>query len=391
MFFKKILGQPPKGGIVDKGNGNEEGLRDPVEILKAAFFQISSRIIEKKELDTVLEIIVRESLKCLNAQRATVFLLDEKTGILKTQFAYTSNPLNDQVSLFEEKEVARKVIRQGRSFLLQQPKDFSEFFKYEERERKITSLISIPLYCRTIPARVLSVALINELRTFTEKDLQFLLIFGNQASIAMEIACLTDEIRKGIETQNHYERYLGNILEQLESLSDHEQRRIEEHIEKLLPKQPAQSEKRWATPQIDGAMAVCESLSSNSAWSRNGQQKNREEQMLQMEVENESLSFSEDFPGGGVFIRTPHPMDLGEQPLLKLYIPDGQEPIEVICKVVWTNKYGKETKHLHRGMGVKLMNLSPEMKKRIEKYILVNENKEISPEYWSISVVDAQP
>lgn len=69
-------------------------------------------------------------------------------------------------------------------------------------------------------------------------------------------------------------------------------------------------------------------------------------------------------------------------------IPDGQDPIALNCKVVWTNKYGKENKHLHRGMGVKLVEVSPEARKRIEKFFYLNDNKELSSEYWRMSIVN---
>ena len=62
-------------------------------------------------------------------------------------------------------------------------------------------------------------------------------------------------------------------------------------------------------------------------------------------------------------------MDLGDQFALKLQLPDGGEPIEVACKVIWTNRYGQESKHLRRGMGVKFLNPADGIQKRIEKYI----------------------
>ncbi len=69
-------------------------------------------------------------------------------------------------------------------------------------------------------------------------------------------------------------------------------------------------------------------------------------------------------------------------------IPDGQDPIALNCKVVWTNKYGKENKHLPRGMGVKLVEVSPEARKRLEKFFYLNDNKELSSEYWRMSIVN---
>jgi Tfp pilus assembly protein PilZ len=100
--------------------------------------------------------------------------------------------------------------------------------------------------------------------------------------------------------------------------------------------------------------------------------------MLRVEFADAPLSLADDLTLGGVFIRTPNPLELGEQFVLKLHMSDGGEPIEVACKVIWTNKYGQESKHLHRGMGVKFLNLAEGVKKRVEEYIKTQKKKEPS-------------
>jgi Tfp pilus assembly protein PilZ len=73
--------------------------------------------------------------------------------------------------------------------------------------------------------------------------------------------------------------------------------------------------------------------------------------------------------GGGAFIPTSNPMELGEQFSMKLHLFDGRDPMEVGCKVIWANKYGKEGKGLRRGMGIKFLNPQPEVQKRIEESV----------------------
>ncbi|MBI5967179.1 MAG: PilZ domain-containing protein [Deltaproteobacteria bacterium] len=91
--------------------------------------------------------------------------------------------------------------------------------------------------------------------------------------------------------------------------------------------------------------------------------------MLRVEFADSSLGLADDLTDAGLFIRTPNPLELGEQFLLKLHMPDSGGPIEVACKVIWTNKYGKESRDLHRGMGVKFLNPQPEIQRRIEDSI----------------------
>jgi Tfp pilus assembly protein PilZ len=343
-----------------------------------AIFQISSMIGAHKELPIILEAIARESLHCLKAHRSTIFLMDGKSGILKSQYTAAPNPGDEQVGLFEEKEVARKVLRQMSPLLLREPKDFADFFKYEERERKITSLLCIPLCSRGKPVGALSLVLINGERSFGENDQQFLSIFSNHASIAMENANLQEEVRKETGFRKSYEGYLDDILNQVQNLPDEERGRIEQHIGRLMQGQKA-SEKQFIEPQIGKGSTRVEAevtLAGESGTHRG--QEDRAEGMLRVEFADTSLSLADDLTLGGVFIRTPNPMELGEQIVLKLHMSDGGEPIEMACKVIWTNKYGQESKHLRRGMGVKFLNLTEDIRKRVEEYLKSQKKKEPS-------------
>jgi GAF domain-containing protein/Tfp pilus assembly protein PilZ len=339
------------------------------ERLETALFQISAAIHGHKDLAKILELIVRESLDYLKAHRSTIFLIDGQSGILKSQCTYAMDPADEQVSLLEEKEVARKALRQMSPLLLREPKDFSDFFRYEKRSRKVSSILCIPLSSRGKPIGALSVVLINGKNTFNEKNLKSLSLFGNQASIAIENAHLQEEVRKGVSLRRTYEGYLDDILNQLQSISEEERGRIEEHIQRLMQGQKA-SQKPFVELQASGGMKEVNGDSgSGREWETDRRQEDRAEGMLRVEFADASLGLADELSPGGVFIRTPNPMELGEQFLLKLYMSDEGEPIEVTCKVIWTNKYGQESKHLRRGMGVKFLNLSNGVQKRIEKYI----------------------
>jgi Tfp pilus assembly protein PilZ len=121
------------------------------------------------------------------------------------------------------------------------------------------------------------------------------------------------------------------------------------------------------------------------------------EGMLRVEFDDSSLALAEDLTTGGAFIRTPNPLELGEQFPMKLHLDDTGEPIQVSCKVIWTNKYGKESKHLSRGMGIKFLNLDLEVQKRVEEYIKshpphgVGDNKVAAPALKSKEVERGKP
>ncbi len=338
-----------------------------------ALTQIGSAILHHKDFMYVLEMIGRESLNCLKAHRSTVFLMEEKSGILKTQFTFTSEPQHEQVGLFEEKEMARKTLRAKKPFLLREPADFSDFLKYEERDRKITSLISIPLVLGDKTLGALSAVIIDEERKFSTRDLQLLLVMANQVAIAMEHSYLAEEVRKGAGFRKSYEQHLDTILNQLQTLSDVERRRIEDHIGRLLPASTAESNpplSEQTEELVKGTLPVMETEAVKGD--------DRVTKMLKVDMDGEPLAISHDLGEGGVFIRTSNPLDLGEEFVLKLHLAEGETPIEVSCKVIWSNKYGKESRQLRRGMGVKFMNLSPQIQSRVESYIQAHKNQQFS-------------
>ena len=352
---------------IERAMGNMEEMR--------VLFQIASMVTNRMELPEILEIIARESLNCLKAHRSTVFALDEKSGILKSQFAFTSDPVNEQVGLFEEKEIARKSLRQRKSFLLREPADFSEALKYLERDGKITSLLCVPLISQDKSIGVLSVVILDKNRKFNERDLQFLMTMAIQASMAKEKSSLDAEVRRGAGYRKEYEQYLDHILNQLQTLPDGERRRIEDHIERLLTEDAGEERAPLSEPAEE---AGNKRLSGLEPITLGQQAEDRVTIMLKVDMEGEPSSFAPDLGNGGIFIRTPNPLELGEEFILNLLLAEGEPPIGVNCRVVWTNKYGKESRHLRRGMGVKFLDLSPQLRTRVESYIQSHEYSQFS-------------
>jgi uncharacterized protein (TIGR02266 family) len=367
MIFGKLLGQPSKpGGDLKRLNGNEALVH--IERLESAFFQISSVFSLQKDLTTILEQVVRESLDCLKAKRSTIFLHDPKTEILEAKFTHALDPRCQQVGLVEEKDIAKKALRQGKPLLLAGAESFSDFFKYEERENKITSLMSIPLFVRGKATGVLSAVLIKERYNFNEKNLRLFSSFANLASAAIELAHLQEEAQKGNDFRITYERYLDNILSQLQSLSEKEQQRIHTHIGMIQAGQKVDSQEfleyqaNGKVPWAQGAIIPKNKPGTDS------RKDERMQIMVRVEFDEEYCCFTENLSRGGAFILTQNPMDLEDEFSLKIHVPDGREPIEVGCKVIWTNKYGQQSKDLRRGMGVKFLKLQPQDQIRIEEF-----------------------
>ena len=330
----------------------------------AAIYQISSAIHAKQSLDTILDSIVRESLRCLNADRCTFYGMDDPGGFLKRKISHVSNPLDERVDLSDEKEVARKAILQNRPFLLGQPEDFANFFNYSARERRIISLMNIPICLNDKPTAVLSVVRINGESRFHEADLKLFSIFGNHASIATENSHLSEEVRRKSGWRKQFDKYYTNLMDLLQDLSEEERGKVEAYVKSLMSKKRNQAQERITLVGELGA---------------ENRQDERLDEIFQVEFEDNSIAQTANISRGGAFIHTPHPLDLEEEFLLKLKIPDGGEPMEVRCRVVWMNRYGKAREGLPHGMGVRFVGLRDDLRRRIEEFIEMQKSKDLTP------------
>jgi hypothetical protein len=202
----------------------------------AAFFQLSSMILAKKSIETIVDFIVRESLNCLNAHRVSFYRLDERSGNIKPNVSNTFNPAYATIGMFEEREVVSTALKERTPILMKTPKDFSDLFKYLKGERKIASLMAIPIPFQGKFTNALSAALMDETHAFDDKDLQLLSTFANHACIAMENTFLLGKVRKMETALGAYDQNLKNIQNGLQGLAKRETRHIEENISRFIPK-----------------------------------------------------------------------------------------------------------------------------------------------------------
>lgn len=342
--------------LFDKKGGSSSTNGKDLEHL--ALLQVTSALKSQKDISTFFEVIGRESVHAVKANRATVFLLDGPKGVLKNQFSYSPQP-DEKMSFLEEKEIARRAIIEKKPMWLKDPSDFSEFFKYEGRERKITSLISVPFGFQDKMVGALNLSRINEKRVFTEGELEFVCILADHASVALQNQHLQEEVRKTSNFRKNYEQHLDNLMNQLQNVSSEERRRIDEHIGSLLAGFKSEKDAPSRAPELGTALPR-EGVVSLTGEARYEDSPENFTEKIQVEIEAEG----EDLTRAGVFIPTANPRDLGELFSLRLYLSASQ-PLELPCKVIFTNKYGKESENLRRGMGIKFVEFPPEAQKKI--------------------------
>jgi Tfp pilus assembly protein PilZ len=362
MFFRKLFKNNSKESGGSRGISSSKTPRDQEHV---ALLQISSAIKGQKDISAIFEIIGRESARCLKASRATLFLGDASKGAIKTQFAYSPDPAEEKIGLLEEKDYSRKTLADKRPLLLKDSKDFSEFGKSDDRERKTTSFMSIPFGFQGKVAGTLSLSMFNGKKGFSQRDLEFLAIFANHVSIAMQNQYLLEEVRKAGSLRKNYEQHLDDLMGQLQGLSSEERKRIDDHIAKLLSgfkddrRQPIRPEEE-ETERGNGSIRLAGEMTFEEAPDLT--------EKVQVEIEAGTLRGTSDLSRATIFIPTANPRDLGEQFSLKIYLAEGQH-LELPSKVIFSNKYGKESENLRRGMGIKFLDLPPDLEKQVGDYL----------------------
>ncbi len=365
-----VLAQKKQADRIRKELGHQkETLGKTVSLLEevTGFYQSSSVISAHKDESLLQDLVARESLKCLRAHRAILFLREEGGRQPKIGSVFASETAYESANLEEEKECARRTINQRKALLLREPRDFAKVLPNGAKNRVVCSLLSVPLIWLDRPLGALNVSLMSGDRKFNEKDLECLALFSHHAAAAIQ------NISGGGKANLHrdFDREMEKIAADLRRLSQGEQKEILGRFHELLPKREIETKEGRAPERSEPEGALASGGNSQSGLThRTG--KGGEEKIMYVTPGDEAFEFSEDYGDGGLFIRTPNPLELGEKFLLRLHNGNGDEPVEVTCKVIWTNQYGKESKHLSRGMGVKFMDLKREDRKKLQDYLKIH-------------------
>ena len=219
----------------------EAEIEEPAELVRKyqcsaiVFRQLSSMILERCGVDRLLNFIVQEAPGCLYAQRATVHLLDEKSGAVKIQCARSLQPEFSGVGLVEERAVVQMVFEDSKPRLVANSNDLERMLDVSPPQTRLCSLIAVPISLQGRTVKVFSVVSVNELCAFDENDLQSMLLFANLASIGIEISAMMADLRKAAGYRRNYEQSLADMQDQLQELGKMQQRNLEENIGKFLP------------------------------------------------------------------------------------------------------------------------------------------------------------
>jgi diguanylate cyclase (GGDEF)-like protein/PAS domain S-box-containing protein len=150
-------------------------------------------IATSRDIPFLMETIVRRATDLLNAEGSALFLTDESQKELecKSNFRYpqATNGLTDNFG----KPAACYTLKNRKPLILSNYNDWVEHEKLEPNDNGISSLISVPLIWRDATLGVLNIFSTNDDRCFSQDDLEMMILFSNQAAIALENSRLFEQ------------------------------------------------------------------------------------------------------------------------------------------------------------------------------------------------------
>lgn len=135
----------------------------------SALFEVSSSINSQQKLSDILDTITREILTCFSADHSSIMLLDERSQVIKTSTSVGkgSELVKDAMVPMGE-SIAGWVVKNGKPLILNGQVDPADFPGVQEKDKRITSSLCVPLKIGEKSMGVLNVNLVDRDRTFSQ-------------------------------------------------------------------------------------------------------------------------------------------------------------------------------------------------------------------------------
>ncbi|MEO8033555.1 MAG: sigma 54-interacting transcriptional regulator [Acidobacteriota bacterium] len=187
---------------------------------------INSSLDLNEVLDRVLDLAIRR----LRAERGMLLLFDPITGALRTRVARNIKEGAEGESKRSPQSIIKEVIASGRSIMSADARADERFVESESViAENIMSILCVPLVIKERTAGAIYVDHRQARHLFSQKDLNFLEAFSDQAAIAIENARLYEELeqaRTRLSLENEtlrrevlVEKHLDSVVGQSEAVA----------------------------------------------------------------------------------------------------------------------------------------------------------------------------
>ena len=163
-----------------------------------ALFEVSTLVNSEVEPSRIFQLIARQAMNCLNADRSSLMLLDSRVNCLRcaAAFGYKAELLKDAETGIG-KGVCGWVMEHDQPLLLDQEKlSQYEFLDLVKKEGTIFSALCVPLKVNGKIKGTLNVNSFRRDRRFNQEDLKLLAIFAENAAVSIQKAELHQKLQK---------------------------------------------------------------------------------------------------------------------------------------------------------------------------------------------------
>lgn len=161
----------------------------------SALFQLSTTLNLQLQLEDILEIVVRRVISTLQAQQASIMILDPETSVLETRASYG---LESEFARHARKKlgegVAGWVAERREAVQLDGGGSMGAFQSQHKANRNITSALSLPLLIGDRCVGVLNVNRINHPDTFQDHHREVLQLFAEHVGAVIERAGVMERL-----------------------------------------------------------------------------------------------------------------------------------------------------------------------------------------------------
>jgi len=161
----------------------------------SALFQLSTTLNLQLQLEDILEIVVRRVVSTLQAQQASIMILDPETSLLETRASYgLESEFARNASKKLGEGVAGWVAERREAVQLDAGAGMGAFQSQHKANRNITSALSLPLLVGERCVGVLNVNRINHPEIFQDHHREVLRLFAEHVGSVIERAGVMDRL-----------------------------------------------------------------------------------------------------------------------------------------------------------------------------------------------------
>jgi len=162
--------------------------------------ELSHALIANFDLPRLLDLIVTTAMEVTDAERGSVMLLDPENNVLTIK---ASRGMDEEVvrntRLKLGEGISGRVAFTGKPLLLSRTEQEKKLKSARSRDHEINSAISVPLRIEERIVGTLNVSESARAKQFQEEDLRALMLFADQAALALEKAQLYRDSQRQLE------------------------------------------------------------------------------------------------------------------------------------------------------------------------------------------------